>query len=84
MKRRLLNLSIALDQLLLSLLTLGAAHPDETISAALWRHEQKGTRGARTMRRLVDWLMSPLEADHCELSAESERLQLHAPKEYRT
>ena len=35
MKQRLLNLLIAIDQLLWVLLTLGRGHPDETISAAL-------------------------------------------------
>lgn len=42
MKQRLLNLLIALDQLAYVLLTLGAGHPDETLSAAAWRTEQAG------------------------------------------
>jgi hypothetical protein len=37
MKQRLLNVLIAIDQLAWVVLTLGAGHPDETISAAAWR-----------------------------------------------
>lgn len=37
MKRRVLNLLIALDQLAYVLLTMGAGHQDETLSAAAWR-----------------------------------------------
>ena len=40
MKQRILNLLIAIDQLAYVLLTLGAGHPDETLSAAAWRTEQ--------------------------------------------
>lgn len=36
-RRRLLNIAIALDQLAWVLLTLGNGLPDETISAAAWR-----------------------------------------------
>lgn len=39
--RRTLNLLIALDQLAYVLLTLGAGHPDETLSAAAYRTERK-------------------------------------------
>ncbi len=34
MKQRILNILIALDQLAYVLLTLGAGHPDETLSAS--------------------------------------------------
>lgn len=42
MKQRLLNTAIAIDQLMYVLLTLGAGSPDETLSAAAWRTEQRG------------------------------------------
>ncbi len=42
LKRRILNLLIALDQFLFSLVTLGHASPDETISAWAWRAESMG------------------------------------------
>ena len=47
MKQRLLNLLIAVDQLLWVVFTLGKGHPDETISAAAWRMEQQGSGRAR-------------------------------------
>ena len=47
MKQRILNLLIALDQLAWVLVTLGAGHPDETISAASYRMGQSHARRAR-------------------------------------
>lgn len=41
MKQRALNLLIAIDQLAYVLLTLGAGHPDETLSAAANGHPSK-------------------------------------------
>ena len=41
MKQRILNLLIALDQLAWVVLTLGKGYPDEAISAAAWRMEQR-------------------------------------------
>lgn len=83
MKQRALNLLIALDQLAYVLLTLGAGHPDETLSAAAWRTEQAGKLGGRIFRPLIDLLFLPIERDHCRTAYESERLQRHLPKEYR-
>ena len=54
--KRVLNFLIALDQLAHVALTLGAAHPDETISSALWRMEQKGRLVGKLLRRVVDFL----------------------------
>jgi len=42
MNRRILNLLISIDQLVLSLITLGAAYPDETISSFAYRCEKQG------------------------------------------
>ena len=83
MKQRILNTLIALDQLAYVLLTLGAGHPDETLSAAAWRTEQAGKLGGRIFRPLIDLLFWPIERDHCRTAYESERLQRHLPKEYR-
>ena len=47
MKQRILNLLIAIDQLLWVVLTLGKDHPDETISAAMWRMERQGKLAGR-------------------------------------
>ena len=84
MKQRILNLLIAIDQLLWVVLTLGNGSPDETISAAAWRMEQQGKLAGRILRPLVDFLFSPLERDHCRLSFESERRGAHLPDYYRT
>ena len=82
MKQRLLNLLIALDQLLYVLVTLGAGHPDETLSAAAWRTEQTGKLGGRIFRPLIDLIFSPFERDHCRKAYESERLGHQLPPEY--
>ena len=82
MKRRLLNVLIALDQLAYVLLTLGRGSPDETLSAAAWRTEQEGHILGRIFRPLIDLLARPWERDHCRKSFESERNGRHLPKEY--
>ena len=84
MKRRILNILIAIDQLAWVLLTLGRGHPDETISAAAWRMEQQGKVAGRVLRPLIDALFRPLEKDHCRLSFESEVLGKQLPSVYRS
>lgn len=84
MKQRILNLLIAVDQLLWVILTLGKGHPDETISAAAWRMEQQGKLAGRILRPLIDALFKPLEKDHCRLSFESEVLGKQLPSVYRS
>ena len=83
MKQRLLNVLIALDQLAYVLVTLGAGHPDETLSAAAWRTEQSGKLGGRIFRPVIDLLFLPVERDHCRKSFESERRGAHLPTAYR-
>ena len=41
-------------------------NPNESISGRSWRLRQNRFWGK--MRILVDWLFSPIEADHCERS----------------
>ena len=84
MKQRLLNVLIAIDQLAYVLLTLGAGHPDETLSAAAWRTEQSGKLGGRIFRPVIDLLFWPIERDHCRRAYEAERLGRQLPTEYRT
>ena len=84
MKQRLLNLLIALDQLLWVVFTLGKGSPDETISAAAWRMEQEGKLAGRILRPAIDALARSLERDHCRLSFESEQRGAHLPDYYRT
>ena len=83
LKTRLLNVLIAIDQLLWVLLTLGKGHPDETISAALWRMEQQGKWAGRLFRPLVDLLFRPIEKDHCYKAWLSEVQRSHLPSAYK-
>jgi hypothetical protein len=83
MRQRLLNLLIAIDQLLWVVLTLGKGMPDETISAAVYRMERQGKLAGRVLRPLIDALFWPIERDHCRLSFESEMLGQQLPGTYR-
>lgn len=82
MKQRLLNVAVALDQLAYVLLTLGAGHPDETLSAAAWRTEKKGRLLGQIFRPVIDLLFLPFERDHCYRAYISEKRGLHLPPEY--
>ena len=64
MKRRILNVLIALDSFLLVLLTFGKAWPGETFSSAAYRAELTGGY-FRHARPVIDWLFSRIERDHC-------------------
>lgn len=83
LKRRALNLLIALDQFLFCLITLGAGHPDETLSAAAWRWETEGRRIGKVLRPLIDRLFW-FDPSHCAgaFMAERRKDQLH--KAYRS
>lgn len=83
MKRRILHLLVAIDQLLWVVLTLGKGHPDETISAAAWRMEQQGKLAGRVLRPLIDALFWVIERDHCRLSYKSEMTGAQLPAVYR-
>lgn len=82
MKRRVLHLLIAIDQLLWVVFTLGDGSQDETISAAAWRMEQQGKLAGRILRPLIDLLLRPLERDRCRKSFESEVRGAHLPDYY--
>lgn len=81
MKRRALNLLIALDQFLFVLVTLGHASPDETLSAAAYRWEVKGKWQGRLLRPLIDGLFF-LEEHHCFSAYVSEWNRKQYPDEY--
>lgn len=80
MKRRILNLAIALDQFLYVLVTLGNGSPDETLSAAAWRWESMG-KWQGLLRPVIDTLFF-FDRNHCWNSFEAERLRKHLPPEY--
>lgn len=84
MKQRLLNLLIALDQLIYVLVTLGAGSPDETLSAAAWRTEKKGRLLGQLFRPLIDLIFLPFEKEHCHRAFIAERQGRQLPAEYQT
>lgn len=69
MRRRVLNLLVALDQFLFCVLCLGDSYPNETASACAWRMEQDGRWTGRLFRPLIDTLFW-FDADHCRVSFE--------------
>ena len=77
-KRRLLNFLISLDQFLWSVVTLGNASPDETISAGCWRMEQQGKWQGKVFRPFIDWLFHYLQREHCRMSYLSELNQIQS------
>ena len=83
LKVRLLNVLIAIDQLLWVVLTLGKGYPDETISSAAWRMEQQGKLAGRILRPLIDLLFLPIERDHCRTAWLSEVQRAQLPDYYR-
>lgn len=86
MKRRLLNILVSLDQFALSLLTLGWAYPDETISAFLYRMENSGTATVNKLagfgRMTVDFIIGPIEKQHCFNAFRSESARKHLHSDY--
>lgn len=82
MKQRILNILIALDQLLWTLITLGKGKPDETISAALWRLELQGKIAGKLFRPVVDTLFW-FDKNHCQQSYLSEINREHLSDFYK-
>lgn len=78
---RILNVLIALDQLLYVILTLGVGMPDETMSSAAWRTEQQGRILGRFFRPVIDWLFTPFQRDHCYQAFLAEKRRAQMPTE---
>lgn len=81
MARYLLNVLIALDQLVNALV---GGYPDETISASCWIGERQGKIIPSIMRPVVDLIFRPFGPDHCRLAYESEVNRLQLPNTYRS
>jgi len=64
MKRRVLNILIALDRLIYQIVTLGYGSLHDTISSAAWRMEQKGRLVGKLSRPVIDWLFASLGDEH--------------------
>ena len=82
MRRRLLNLLIAIDQLIYVLLTLGHGSPDETMSAAAYRLWLLDKLAGRYFKPAIDLLFLPMERDHCRHAYLSEMDRRHLPGGY--
>lgn len=83
MRQRVLHILIALDQLIYVLITLGWGYPDETLSSAAFRSERNGRLWGRIMRPVIDFLLSPLEREHCYQAYLAEKQRLQQPEELR-
>lgn len=82
MKSRILNLLISLDQFAFSIITLGKAYPDETMSAAAYRLEQEGKWQGKLFRPMIDNVFF-WDKLHCKSSFESEVNSKHLAELYR-
>lgn len=79
MKRRVINLLIALDQFLFCLACLGNSHPDETASAAAYRLEKHGRLQGRIFRPLIDKLFW-FDPQHCMVAYAAEVTRAQSPR----
>jgi hypothetical protein len=77
-KQRILNLLVALDQFLFSVITLGKAMPDETASAAAWRGEQLGHALPTFFRPIIDTIFF-FDPDHCWKAYRAEVMRSQSP-----
>ena len=77
-KRYFLDLLIALDQLLNTILF---GHPDETPSCRAYRKSQEGLLFWRALRWVIDHIFFWQE-DHCRIAYESEQQRRHLPAEF--
>jgi len=82
MRRRLLNILIAIDQLIYVLLTLGHGSPDETLSAAAYRLWLLDKLAGHCFKPAIDLLFLPMERDHCRHAYLSEMDRRHLPGGY--
>lgn len=74
MKDRIINILLALDCFLFSLLTLGRAYPFESFSSAAWRAERHGWPYGR-VRPIIDRLFW-FDPGHCRRAYEQAKLNL--------
>lgn len=81
-KRRILNILIAIDQLAYVLLTIGHGSPDETISAAAYRLWLLDRLGGRLFKPIIDTVFRPFQLNHCKYSYRAEMDRKHLPREY--
>jgi hypothetical protein len=69
MLRYVLNILIAIDQLINTLI---GGYPDEILSESAWLGEREGKLYGRIFRPVIDFLFLPLERSHCKRAFEAE------------
>jgi hypothetical protein len=79
LRQRILIALIAIDHLVLVVITLGNCYRGETISASAWRQEQAGRLQGRIFRPLIDALFYFIEKDHCSQSWLAEKHMYRRP-----
>lgn len=82
LKQRLSNVSVSVNQLIGTILSLGAKYPDETMSSYSWRLETNGRIFGVFFRPLIDALLF-WEPDHCRGAWMDEKARRHMPPSMR-
>lgn len=77
MLRYVLNILIALDQLINTLI---GGYPDETLSASAYLGEREGKFFGRIFRPVIDFLFLPFEHSHCQRAFETEYRYSQRPR----
>lgn len=73
---RLINILLAFDCFVFSVLTLGKAYPSESFSSAAYRAETMGKFYGRA-RPAIDWLFGWLgQTEHCKKAYEAAKFNL--------
>ena len=84
MKQRILNILISTDQFIYVWVSFGQGMPDETMSSAAWRTEQKGKLLGRIFRPAIDWIFRRFGDDkHCFKAYISEKYRIQLPEEFK-
>lgn len=80
--QRILHILIALDQLAFSLITLGKAYPNETLSSAAYKGEQEGRVTGKLFRPVIDLIMF-FDPMHCKMSYLDVKAGMLLPPSYK-
>lgn len=81
MIERLLHFLIALDQFIFSIITLGKAYPNESLSSAAYKGEQEGKILPTFFRPLIDKILY-FDPDHCHQAYLNVKQGLQLPPSY--
>lgn len=82
LRLRILHLLIAIDQLIFSIITLGKAYPNETMSSAAYRGELDGKLLPSIFRPSIDAIFW-FDPDHCRTSYENVVNNKQLPSSYK-